>query len=211
MVASIAVNCEANSLLLTVRLVGAGACHDGYHSCFYRAFGADGQLHVTGQRVFDPVLVYGEVALERDLRALYAGYQRLRDADYTAVSATSRLLRDPATARPWLLGRAQEELGELRGVLDGTHGHTGGPADVRLEASQVVYWLCLAAVTEGLTYDDWLPHVALWRGWQGAAALDAASPSGALLLAVGALLRVAGMAPTVPVAADLVELRKRLA
>lgn len=35
-VKSIAVNCEENSLLLKVELVGKAACHTGHKSCYYR-------------------------------------------------------------------------------------------------------------------------------------------------------------------------------
>jgi phosphoribosyl-AMP cyclohydrolase len=212
LVEQIALNCEANSLLLSVRLDGPAACHEGYHNCFYRAFGADGQVREVAPRVFDPATVYGADELSRNLRALYAGYLRLRDEDFTATSATSRRLRDAATTVDWLLGRAREELGELRGVLAGTHVHTGGAADVRLEASQVLYWLCLAAAKSGLTYEDWGPDVCLWRAWQGTPATDGvAEPFGPLLVELGDLLRAAGVSPTVPVAADLVELQQRLA
>ena len=35
-VKSLAVNCEENSLLLKVRLLGNAACHTGHRSCYYR-------------------------------------------------------------------------------------------------------------------------------------------------------------------------------
>jgi phosphoribosyl-AMP cyclohydrolase len=35
-VASLAVNCEENSLLLKVSLLGKAACHTGHRSCYYR-------------------------------------------------------------------------------------------------------------------------------------------------------------------------------
>ena len=35
-------DCDADTLLLTVDQDGAGACHTGARSCFYRAFGAVG-------------------------------------------------------------------------------------------------------------------------------------------------------------------------
>jgi phosphoribosyl-AMP cyclohydrolase len=36
-VESLAVNCEENSLLLKVSLLGKAACHTGHRSCYYRA------------------------------------------------------------------------------------------------------------------------------------------------------------------------------
>ena len=38
---------------LKVEQVGGAACHEGYHSCFFRRVTPDG-LEVVGQRVFDP-------------------------------------------------------------------------------------------------------------------------------------------------------------
>ena len=35
-------DCDGDTLLLVVEQEGAGACHTGAHSCFYRAFGTDG-------------------------------------------------------------------------------------------------------------------------------------------------------------------------
>ena len=42
-VKSIAVNCEENSLLLKVELVGQAACHTGHKSCYYRELVANSQ------------------------------------------------------------------------------------------------------------------------------------------------------------------------
>jgi phosphoribosyl-AMP cyclohydrolase len=35
-------DCDGDTLLFIVEQEGAGACHTGNRSCFYRAFGADG-------------------------------------------------------------------------------------------------------------------------------------------------------------------------
>jgi len=270
LVERVALNCEGNSLLLTVRLDGDAACHDGYHSCFYRAFNADGALETHAPRLFAPDTVYGvevygaptagDVAedlddkrankradgsadnvaaatnaagapgatdaseatandtVADDLRALYARYLRLRDEDYTAVSSTSRLLRDDATSATWLLGRAHEELAELRGVVAGVHRHTGGQADIILEASQALYWLLLAAGRSGLAYDDWRPHEALLTGWLSARSpVPSAAPGPPIaplhraLWELGATLRAAGTPPAMPISADLASVRRRLA
>ena len=34
-------DCDGDTLLLVVEQEGAGACHTGAHSCFFRSFGAD--------------------------------------------------------------------------------------------------------------------------------------------------------------------------
>jgi phosphoribosyl-AMP cyclohydrolase len=41
-VTSLAVNCEENSLLVTVTLLGQAACHTGHKSCYYRELVAAG-------------------------------------------------------------------------------------------------------------------------------------------------------------------------
>ncbi len=284
LVEGLAVNCEGNSLLLTVRLDGDAACHEGYRSCYYRAFDARGQLAITAPRLFAPAEVYGappdpapivtsvssgsqsaqppddaapatppgDVApspaqtaagvedvggaddasnldgadIVADLRALYACYLRLRDEDFTAVSATARLLHNPSTEAAWLLGRAYEELAELRGVVAGSHRHTGGQADVILEASQSLYWLALFAARSQLAYDEWRPHLALAAGWASQRAPTAPhatdapadqiatppiAPLQRILWELGVTLRAANTPLSAPIAADLASLRQRLA
>lgn len=157
-VLEIRVNCEQNSLLVMVEQVGA-VCHDGYPTCFYRAIDAEGDLHVTETRVFDPIEVYGDATATAtatgggsasDLPSLtatwYGAFVWLRDHDLAAESSTSRRLRQGAD----MCGRIADELGELTGVLAGTHGHRSPDDDLRLEAGQVLYWLALAAVSAHL-------------------------------------------------------------
>jgi len=100
--------------------------------------------------------------IERDLRAAYGAYAYLRGHDLARVSTTSRMLREADLAR--LARRVRDELDELRGVIDGTHGHGHGRDDVVLEAYQSLHWLTVLAVAAGDTYDDVLPHTALEHG-----------------------------------------------
>jgi phosphoribosyl-AMP cyclohydrolase len=59
------VDCDQDVLLLKVEQVGAGACHTGRRSCFYRAVvpgkhGASATLQFRdAERGFDPAKVYG--------------------------------------------------------------------------------------------------------------------------------------------------------
>jgi phosphoribosyl-AMP cyclohydrolase len=58
------VDCDQDVLWLKVEQVGAGACHTGRRSCFYRAVvraapGASPALEFRDERVFDPRKVYG--------------------------------------------------------------------------------------------------------------------------------------------------------
>jgi phosphoribosyl-AMP cyclohydrolase len=56
---SIYFDCDADTLLIRVHQIGGAACHEGYRSCFFRRIDpATGQVHVEGQRVFDPAQVY---------------------------------------------------------------------------------------------------------------------------------------------------------
>lgn len=49
-------DCDADTILLKVRQVGA-ACHEGYKSCFYREVTDEGS-RVVAERLFDPAEVY---------------------------------------------------------------------------------------------------------------------------------------------------------
>ncbi len=56
-VRAIYVDCDRDTILLSVEQIGGAACHEGYKSCFFRQVTPDG-LKVVGQRVFDPAEVY---------------------------------------------------------------------------------------------------------------------------------------------------------
>ena len=55
-------DCDQDALVLLVEQVGAGACHTGRGSCFYRKVTAGGaRLEFVGDgRTFDPEAVYGK-------------------------------------------------------------------------------------------------------------------------------------------------------
>ncbi len=55
----ILVDCDADTLLIRAKQHGA-ACHEGYKTCFFRAYdAAEGQWQTQGTRLFDPQQVYG--------------------------------------------------------------------------------------------------------------------------------------------------------
>ena len=56
-VVSIAIDCDGDVLLIKAQQV-AGACHEGYQSCFFRQADGAGLLEITQKRVFDPGLAY---------------------------------------------------------------------------------------------------------------------------------------------------------
>lgn len=187
-VRAIFVNCEENSLLIRVRQHGDAACHDGYHSCYYRRLLPDNSYQTVAERIFDPEVVYKtavhgqaipegseakiimdsteqELAekLQSVLSQLYDVYLYLRDHDLSQQSNTSRLLQ--AADRNYLVKRLADELQELADVQSGRHVHTGRQEDTILEGSQVGYWLFLLAASCRLAYGDFVPHVALLSGY----------------------------------------------
>ncbi|WCJ59137.1 phosphoribosyl-AMP cyclohydrolase [Fontisphaera persica] len=59
-VKDIAVDCDADTLLIQVEQIGA-ACHEGYKSCFFRSLRQQGQsAEVTEPRLLDPESIYGK-------------------------------------------------------------------------------------------------------------------------------------------------------
>jgi phosphoribosyl-AMP cyclohydrolase len=238
-VTEIRVNCEENSLLILVRQIGA-VCHTGHPTCYFRRLEPDGTLTIVRERVFDPKVVYGTTAavdaevdasdidgFAETTRLQYGAYAYLRDHDLTDVSATSRQLR---TVDAPVRQRVADELRELAGVLDGEHHHVDAESDLRLEASQVLYWLILSALRDGVTWSRLRPDRALRTATDGIAAKTvasmlraeadrwAASRDGHSDLAVeahsaiafvGQACRIGNVDPASVVDADLAELRGR--
>lgn len=63
-IVEIRTDCDQDALVLFVEQIGAGACHTGRGSCFYRKVTADGGGQVKlaptgGGKSFDPAKVYG--------------------------------------------------------------------------------------------------------------------------------------------------------
>jgi len=57
-VKNIAFDCDGDTLLIQVEQVGA-ACHEGFHSCFFRSSVNDGDsINVTEERLVEPEKVY---------------------------------------------------------------------------------------------------------------------------------------------------------
>jgi phosphoribosyl-AMP cyclohydrolase len=172
-VVSLHINCEGNSLLLRVHQRGEAACHDGYHSCYYREWSGEA-WEVDQPRLFDPAKVYPATdALAEAFQRIYRAYEYLRDHDLEEVSGTSRRLRHPD--QPWLRQRAAQELGELAGVLAGTHAHANPADDTILEGRQVCYWLLARAVAERLPFEEVQPHIHLRAGFEAGEAVTEAA------------------------------------
>jgi phosphoribosyl-AMP cyclohydrolase len=56
-VRAVYLDCDNDTILLSVEQIGGAACHTGYKSCFFRQVTPEG-VKVVGQRVFDPAEVY---------------------------------------------------------------------------------------------------------------------------------------------------------
>jgi phosphoribosyl-AMP cyclohydrolase len=161
LVEEILINCEQNSLLIHVRQIGA-TCHDGYSTCYYRRLEPDGSLSIQRERVFDPATVYGDLPSISTLsREWFDAYRFLSRHNLGDVSFTSARLHD-STFDP--NPRIADELRELAGVLNGTHGHGTRSEDALLEGTQVLYWLVLSAIRLGFSWDDLRPDRALETG-----------------------------------------------
>ncbi len=58
---SIALDCDADTMLVKVNQIGGAACHEGYQSCFFRNVDPETkEISVVGERIFDPSEVYGK-------------------------------------------------------------------------------------------------------------------------------------------------------
>ena len=55
-VKEIYVDCDLDTVIFKVEQIGGAACHEGYHSCFFRKY-ENGELVEVGERVFDPAKV----------------------------------------------------------------------------------------------------------------------------------------------------------
>ncbi|MDA1275091.1 MAG: phosphoribosyl-AMP cyclohydrolase [Verrucomicrobia bacterium] len=59
-VKDIAFDCDGDTLLIQVEQAGA-ACHEGFHSCFFRSSLKDGDsIKVTEERLVEPEKIYGK-------------------------------------------------------------------------------------------------------------------------------------------------------
>jgi phosphoribosyl-AMP cyclohydrolase len=145
-VRSININCNQDSLLIRVEQIGA-CCHTGHASCYFREVDAEGQLITHGEPRFDPEAVYADSALRDQAVRWIGAYAWLADNDLSDVSGTSKLLHTGTVS--YLASRVADELGEVRGVLDGSHSHAGPNEDIVLEGSQALYWIALTAIRAG--------------------------------------------------------------
>ncbi len=58
-VEEVAIDCDADTILVKVRQQGA-ACHEGYKSCFFRKTADGSAWEIEATKLFDPEKVYGK-------------------------------------------------------------------------------------------------------------------------------------------------------
>ncbi len=56
-VKEISTDCDLDTVLLKVKAIGPGVCHEGYESCFFRKWDGSGWV-ISEQRAYDPNAVY---------------------------------------------------------------------------------------------------------------------------------------------------------
>lgn len=56
-VKEIFIDCDNDTVLLSVEQIGGAACHNGFASCFHKKL-EDGHIKIVGEPVFDPKEVY---------------------------------------------------------------------------------------------------------------------------------------------------------
>lgn len=59
-VKAVYIDCDTDTILIKIHQHGGAACHEGYHSCFFRERNGSDNWQVVGERVFDPETVYGK-------------------------------------------------------------------------------------------------------------------------------------------------------
>lgn len=86
---------------------------------------------------------------------LFGVFVTLRDSNQFLESGTSKMLREKDAE--FFQKRAEQELSELTGVVDGSHRHSDDfEQDFLLESSQVFYWLALAAIVQQKSFPEFL-------------------------------------------------------
>jgi len=51
-------DCDNDTLLFKVEQMGGAACHLGFESCFHKEVDRNGNVTISGEKVFDPEKVY---------------------------------------------------------------------------------------------------------------------------------------------------------
>ena len=135
-------DCDEDTLLVLVDQVGAGACHTGERTCFYRTLGGSRQAAVAPS--LGTVLEELGAVLEQRKRDLPEG------------SYTAALLSGPQDK---LLKKIAEEAGEV--IIAARDQDTG---QLTYEAADLLYHLLVVLTREGVTLSDLAAELESRRG-----------------------------------------------
>jgi len=145
-------DCDADSLLVRVTQQGAGACHTGERSCFYRSFEMDGEPLVTEIETASPAAAGpGLGAVLEELAAVL----EQRRTEQPEGSYTVKLLTGPQDK---LLKKIAEEAGE---VIIAARDHD--VAQTRYEIADLLYHLLVVMTREGISPADLAAELASRR------------------------------------------------
>lgn len=144
-VRAIRYDCDADCLLVIVDQEGAGACHTGERSCFYRELGAEDVSPAPARAGDAAERGAAASAIGASLDGLFAVLEQ-RKRDLPEGSYTTKLLSGPHDS---LLKKIAEEAGEvIMAAKD------ADPEHLRYEIGDLVYHLLVVMTREGLTLDD---------------------------------------------------------
>jgi phosphoribosyl-AMP cyclohydrolase len=59
-VIDIRLDCDADALLVRVKPLGPGVCHEGYRSCFFRKLESDNSTKIIERKSYNPEKVYSQ-------------------------------------------------------------------------------------------------------------------------------------------------------
>jgi phosphoribosyl-ATP pyrophosphohydrolase/phosphoribosyl-AMP cyclohydrolase len=135
-------DCDEDTLLVLVDQIGAGACHTGERTCFYRTLGESRQAAVAPS--LGTVLEELGAVLEQRKRDLPEG------------SYTAALLSGPQDK---LLKKIAEEAGEV--IIAARDQDTG---QLTYEAADLLYHLLVVLTREGVTPSDLAAELESRRG-----------------------------------------------
>ncbi len=105
-VRDIFVNCEENSLLIRVSQHGPAACHEGYHSCYYRRLLPDDTYQLVSERLFDPATVYSQ----------FQSQSSQQDAIAPSEVSIPPVSISPVSISPEMQQQLEREMRQLYGV-----------------------------------------------------------------------------------------------
>jgi len=54
------IDCDADAILIRVKPIGPGVCHEGYRSCFFRKLEGNGNTKIIERKTFSPEKVYAQ-------------------------------------------------------------------------------------------------------------------------------------------------------